>query len=405
MGSVTVTRRVLGFGAAAAMLAGVVTGCGSSSSKSTASPGSRSIPAGPIKLGAIYTLSGPTAAFGQADAAEEQSIVARQNSRGGIAGHQIQLTSLNDQGDPSVAVSDAEQLVNDHVAAIVYDGTSTTVQQATAVFMKAKVPVVDFAPDDTWADGSKWPYAFTDYNVLQPQGVAIAKYAHGLGASKLGILSDTTPLGEGLASDVAGAAKANGDTVVGNTTYSLTATNMTTQLQQLRSAGAESLVLPGEVGLGQVYTDLQGMNWSPHIFTEFAAYFVGYSSIGSLAAHALSTCQTDIPENQPIPAPLNDLTAYVTARTHISQPGLASSLLNANDSLLILKYAIEQAKSLNGPAIVKAIEGIHGQGFTVPQWTYTFTAADHAGWPNSSSYLCKLTPLGPYQTPYTAPNP
>jgi ABC-type branched-subunit amino acid transport system substrate-binding protein len=362
------------------------------------------IPKGPIKLGALYTLSGPTSAFGEFNLKTEQALIAKLNTAGGIDGHQVELTYLNDQGDPTVAVSGAEKLVSEGVAAVVYEGSSVTDEQAAAVFMKDRVPIVAFDVQDTWASGKTWPYAFTDYNILRPQGVEIDKYSRHLGATKIGILTDTTPLGEGLAADVAAAAKSTGVTITGTQTYQLTATNMTTQLQSLKASGAQAVALPGETGLGQIYQDLQGMNWSPYLFTEFAGYFVGYTSLGSLSSKTFSTCQTNIPQGSPIPAPLNTLTKYVVAKTGVSQVGLASGLLNENDSLLIIKYGIEKAKSLSGPAIAAAIESIHNKGFTVPAWKYDFTKTDHAGWPNKSSYMCLMSPLGPYQSPYTAPN-
>lgn len=377
--------------------------CGSSASSSSKSSAASGIPAGPIKLGAIYTLSGPEAAFGEVNLKTETALIERLNAQGGIDGHKITFITENDQGNPSIAVSAAEQLVSDGVAAVVYDGTSVTDQQAAAVLMKNRVPVVDFTPSDTWADGAKWPYAFTDYDILKPQGVEIDRYAKHLGATRLGILTDTTPLGEHLAADVQAAASSVGVKIVGTASYATTATNMTTQIETLKSDGAQGLVLPGETGLGNIYQDLAGISWSPYLFTEFAGYFVGYSSLGSLATKTFSTCQIDVPQGQALPSDLNQVTQYVVQKTGVSQIGLASALLNENDSLLILKYAITRANSLSPEAIVHQIESIKDMGFTVPKWTYTFTAQDHAGWDPAHTYMCLMTPLGPYQTPYVAP--
>lgn len=358
---------------------------------------------GPIEFGALYTLSGPEAAFGQVNLKTTQALVTYLNSHGGISGRKVKLVYYNTAGTPSTAVTDAQKLVADGVVGIVYAGTSVTDHQSTVVFDKDKIPAVDDNPTDTWATGNKWPYAFTDYNILKPQGVAIDGYAKHLGASKVGILTDPTPLGEQLAGDVKAAAKREGVTIVGSQSYALTATDMTTQLQALKSAGAEAVALPGETGLGQVYTSLQGMGWSPYLFTEFAGYFVGYTSLGSLAQKTFSTCQIHIPQGTAIPKQLTQITSYVTRKTGVTQIGLASALLNENDSLLIFKYAIQQAKSTTGTKIRDQIEKIRNRGFTVPQWKYTFTSLNHAGWPDSSSYICLMKPLGKYQTPYTAP--
>lgn len=369
-----------------------------------AAPGIASSASPPIKFGALYTLSGPAGAFGEVNLKTEQALIKYLNSQGGIDGRQVQLVYYNTGGTPSTAVSDAEKLVADGVTGIIYAGTSVTDHQSTVVFDKAKIPTVDFNPTDTWATGMKWPYGFVDYNILKPQGVAIDAYAkQHLGISKLGILTDATPLGESLAADTKAAASKEGVKIVGTQSYAFTATTMTTQLEALKAAGAQGVVLPGETGLGQVYTSLHGMGWSPYLFTEFAGYFVGYTSLGSLASKTFSTCQTYIPRGSPIPAPLLKVTEYVAKASGVKQIGLASAVLNENDSLLIFKYAIEHAKSTTGTKIRSAIETIRNLGFTVPNWTYTFTASNHDGWPNKSSYMCTMKPLGAYTTPYTAP--
>lgn len=358
---------------------------------------------GPIKLGALYTLSGAEAAFGQVNLKTTQALVTYLNQHGGISGRKVKLVYYNTAGTPSTAVTDAQKLVADGVVGIVYAGTSVTDHQSTVVFDKDKIPAVDDNPTDTWATGNKWPYAFTDYNILRPQGVAIDKYAKHLGAAKVGVLTDPTPLGEQLAGDVKAAAKREHVTIVGSESYALTATDMTTQLQALKSAGAQAVALPGETGLGQVYTSLEGMGWSPYLFTEFAGYFVGYTSLGSLADKTFSTCQIHIPQGTKMPKGLAKITSYVSKKTGVQQIGLASALLNENDSLLIFKHAIQKAKSTTGTKVRNQIEKIRNLGFTVPQWKYTFSALNHAGWPDSSSYICLMKPLGPYQTPYTAP--
>jgi branched-chain amino acid transport system substrate-binding protein len=367
------------------------------------SPGAASAKSGPIKLGALYTLSGPTAAFGEFNLHTEQALITYLNAHGGIDHRNVKLVYYNTGGTPSTAVSDAEKLIADGVTGIVYAGTSVTAAQAAVVFDKAKIPSVDFNPTDTWATGNKWTYSFTDYNIVRPQGVAIDAYARHLGIRKLGILTDPTPLGKQLASDTKAAAHKEGVTIVGTQSYAFTASTMTTQLKTLKAAGAQGVVLPGETGLGQVYTSLRGMGWSPYVFTEYAGYFVGYTSQGSLAPRIFSACQTNIPEGKTLPKGLDNITKFVVKKTGIKAVGLVSALLNENDSLLIFKWAIEHAKSTTGTKIRNEVQKIRHVGFTVRDWTYTFTKKNHDGWPDSHSYMCVMKPLGPFTVPYTAP--
>lgn len=375
----------------------VLAGCGAAAVKS-----SSSIPAGPITLGAIYTLSGPFAAFGEVNLKTDQALIARMNAAGGIAGHKIKLTYQNDQGNPADAVAAANQLVADHVAGIIYDGTSATVEQATAVFMKAKIPVVDFDPSDFWNNVKQWPYDFTVYSSFYPQAQTILKFAKYKGVSKIGFLGDTTPFAVALGGDLVSVAKAKHFPYV-TQNYSLTTTDVTPQLTTLKNDGVQAIVLDGETGFGYVYNGLQSLNWHPYIFTTFAAYFVDYSSLGSLGRYAYSTCQTNIGRGQSLPPTLNTLVPYVIQKTGIQFIGEDSVLLNENDILDIFKYAIEKAHSLNGTTLRNTIEHISGIGFTVKSYKYYFSPTHRTGWPASESYMCYLTPLGPDQSPITAP--
>jgi hypothetical protein len=394
------TRRIAAV-CALVLVSAALAACGSSKSSSAAA--APPIPPGPIQLGALYTLSGPTAAFGEVNLKTETALINRLNAQGGIAGHKVELVYLNDQGDPAVAVSAARQLVADHIAAYVYAGTSVTDQQATEVFTKAKIPGVAFEPSDRWDNGAAWPYNFTDYSSFKPQAETLVAFAKRKGVTRLGLLGDTTPFAESFGADVAAAAAADGVTVTKSVSYGLTAVDVTTQLEQLKASGAQGIVLTGETGFGHVYDDLRGIGWAPPIFTTYAAYFVGYSSLGNLAATTWSTCQTDIMAGEGLPPHLDTIVPYVIHATGLQFIGIASVLLNENDSLLILKYGIEHAHTLSGPAVAKAIESIHGIGFTVPSYKYYFSAAHHAGWPASESHMCIMKPLGPYQTPLTAP--
>jgi branched-chain amino acid transport system substrate-binding protein len=135
----------------------VLSACGSSSKKSSSSTagGSVSAPAkvkGPsgaaIKIGFICSCSGA-----QASQLAGQSKVATAwadsvNAAGGINGHAVSLTTLDDGGNPALGVQDAKKLVEqDHVIAIVGQFSLTDASWASYVAAKG-IPVVGgISPD------------------------------------------------------------------------------------------------------------------------------------------------------------------------------------------------------------------------------------------------------------------
>ncbi|MBK0422496.1 ABC transporter substrate-binding protein [Leucobacter sp. CSA2] len=71
-----------------------------------------------IKIGSVNTLSGP-ATFPEASAAAK-AVFDRVNADGGVNGHKIEYTTVDDKGDPASATAAARQLVgSDEVVALV----------------------------------------------------------------------------------------------------------------------------------------------------------------------------------------------------------------------------------------------------------------------------------------------
>lgn len=402
--SIRTGRHALGAVAGGLALTLVLAACGSSpSSKPQPSAVSHApaIPAGPIKVGALFSLTGAFAQTGLITQATYQAIIAHLNAAGGIADHQVQLVALNDQGNPAVAVSQAERLVADHVAAVVYPGLAITDRQTVPVFMKSHIPVVTLAPSDQWANGKEWPYYFDAYPLNKPTMATLVAFGKARGITKLGVLGDSTPFSQSLMADLVPSARQAHLPIVATAAYTPTSTDMTVQLQQLRSAGANGIALLAETGMTHVHQDLLAMGWHPTILTTADAFFDGYSSLGALAPNTYANCGIGVKPGQALPPAVSTLMQTVAAKIHITIPG-NSGIIFINNTMLILAYAIEHAHSLNGNAIASAIESIHGVSFTAPQYSYTFTASNHDGWPANAVHMCRLVPLGPQGLPILA---
>lgn len=137
----------------------------------------------PVKVGAICSCSGAlgpsTVAMGDTLQAWAKSV----NASGGVNGHPIDLTFLDDASSPGTSVTEAQRLISNHVAAIVdislFD--STWANAAVA----AKIPVVGVtqsAPVGTNPDF--FPATQTFGSVFYGEAT-LAKQA---GAKNLGIL-------------------------------------------------------------------------------------------------------------------------------------------------------------------------------------------------------------------------
>lgn len=372
-------------------------GCGNGSASGESKSG---LPEDTIKLGALFTLSGPSAPIGLAQKEAFTVLVDRLNEEGGIAGRQVDLVSYNDKGDPATAVSMANKLVSDEVGAIVYSGTSATRSQTVPVFTKAKLPQVVLDGSPAYDDPEKYPYTFITYPSADQAAAAIAEYASQQGTAKLGMITDGLPFGEEIEAGLQDAAPQAGLDLVGPITYSPTAVDVTTQLRQLQGEGVDGVAILGSSGLGHIYEGLRTIGWTPPLYANEVARFVGYEEIGSLADKIVNACGVPLPMGQKLDAGMTAVLKAVSDVNGVS-PTTPTSVI-FNDDLGILKAAIEKAKTLDPEVLRETIEAMKDFSYTSPTYTYSFSASQHNGFPSSSVGMCRLKPMGPFDYPYAA---
>ncbi|MGH3396413.1 MAG: ABC transporter substrate-binding protein, partial [Streptosporangiaceae bacterium] len=102
--------RFLTVTAAAALMAATAAGCSSSSTGSGGNGGGNSSNA-PITIGTSLSLTGDFDADGQAFEKGYKLWVSQVNKAGGIAGHQVKLTILNDNSSQTQVVTNYQKLI------------------------------------------------------------------------------------------------------------------------------------------------------------------------------------------------------------------------------------------------------------------------------------------------------
>lgn len=171
--------------------------CGSSSSNGSKSPTAAA--SGPkvtgtaFNLGAICSCSGAQAAA-LADVKNVSTAWADSvNATGGVNGHQVKLTVMDDGGNPATALQDVKQLVqSDHIQALVSDGSLADGTFASYIAGQG-VPVVGgFSPSIPFLEN---PDFFATGATLPVQTVGAAALAKQAGEKTLGVMyCSETPL-------------------------------------------------------------------------------------------------------------------------------------------------------------------------------------------------------------------
>jgi branched-chain amino acid transport system substrate-binding protein len=114
----------------ASLVAGLLTGCGSSASKD-------------IKIGVVYELTGSTASFGTAAANGAKLAFKEINANGGVLGKQIQIAVADNKGEPSESSNAMTKVISqDKVIAVTGFTTSSNGIAGSTVAEANKIPFV-----------------------------------------------------------------------------------------------------------------------------------------------------------------------------------------------------------------------------------------------------------------------
>ena len=214
---------------------------GSGSSATTAAGGAQ--PTGtPLAIGSIQQETSSAAAGTNTEAADAlKAWVSYTNAHGGVVGHPVKLTIIDDKGDPATGLAAAQKLVQqDHVIAIVGQTAGVT-DFAWANYVKAqKVPVIGGSQiDNLWFTNPMFYPVGSDViaNIWGQMKSAAVQ-----GVKKVGVIlcTESTACAQAQALFKADA-KAVGMDPVYVTLASQTAPSYTAQCLAAKQAGAEAL--------------------------------------------------------------------------------------------------------------------------------------------------------------------
>jgi ABC-type branched-subunit amino acid transport system substrate-binding protein len=272
---------------AAGTIAMGIAACGTGSSGGEAAGGSGGMKTGPgvdakaktISLGVLSPLSGPVAAIGKPLTAGQETYFRAMNAAGGIDGWKVKLSEQDTKYDPQTQVQ-AYNRIAGNVAFMAQSLGSPTTKAIQPLAAQQKMLIGAAAQDSSLVTDPLMavigtPYAIDNANALD----YIAKQKGGRNA-KVGIIYQNDAYGEdGLRGYEAGL-KAYHVHSVAKTTYKSGDTDLTAQVQKMRSAGAKYVfvvavpsVAATIVGTGasQGYNPtwvFQGPAWSGYLMTS-----------------------------------------------------------------------------------------------------------------------------------------
>jgi branched-chain amino acid transport system substrate-binding protein len=345
---------------------------------------SSSVQAADLKIGLIAALTGQSAQSGEAITRGLTIAIDEINAKGGVLGQKLVLVKRDDESSPPKGVTAARELISSEKVVALFGGIDTPVSLAIVpIANQNKKPFMGVwaAGTNITKNGASPNYVFRVSAQDDLVDVALIKYAMSTyNAKKPGLVLVNNPWGESNEKGLKAAAAAANLPIAGVEKIEQSDIDMTPQLNRLKSAGADTIILVANAGPGaQMMKSRERMGWSVPVVSHWGISGGRFDELVGPTAGDVHFIQTysffspPTPVSEKIMAELAKRYGVKSAADIIAPVGTA----NAYDAMHLLALAIENAKSTDGEAIRVALEKIESYPGLIKTYNKPFASAAH----------------------------
>jgi branched-chain amino acid transport system substrate-binding protein len=345
---------------------------------------SPSAQAADLKIGLVAALTGQSAQSGEAITRGLTIAIDEINAKGGVLGQKLVLVKRDDESSPPKGVTAARELISSEKVVALFGGIDTPVSLAIVpIANQNKKPFMGVwaAGTNITKNGASPNYVFRVSAQDDLVDIALIKYAMSkYNAKKPGLVLVNNPWGESNEKGLKAAAAAANLPIAGVEKIEQTDIDMTPQLNRLKSAGADTIILVANAGPGaQMMKSRERMGWSVPVVSHWGISGGRFDELVGPTAGDVHFIQTysffspPTPVSEKIMAELSKRYGVKTAADIIAPVGTA----NAYDAMHLLALAIENAKSTDGEAIRVALEKIESYPGLIKTYNKPFASAAH----------------------------
>src|SRR5579871_6797236 len=387
--------------AAVAVAAVVAAACSSSSSSHLSSNGTTGGTTGattggtsggatsatPLRILEEAPLSfAPLQPNAQTAVAAAKAAVSYVNAHGGVLGHPVELTVVDDAGNPTTAVTKLESALNSgsKPAVFLQADASTEAAEVLPILNRNKILSFNQAPTTTSGNPTKFPYNFDLSPSVANDASAFCPYVKAHGGSSVAILHGNDPYGDALGAAMAQACHGEGVTVTATQQFELTALDMTPQLEALEASHPSYLLLQAYgPPAGYVLEGLQKLGWTVPVLGDdsvmVSPVVTSPPPSGQLGTATEANLKCEVFESTRYeanaPAPLTAMIQGMKAQGPIPAPLTLASMYDG--VILAASAATKAGTTTDAAAIARAV----ATGLDAPTAvfaTYHFSATSHS---------------------------
>lgn len=336
----------------------------------------------PIKIGALFSVTGPASFLGAPEAKTARLLIDRLNAAGGVNGRKLELVLKDTAGSPEKAVSFAKQLIEeDQVLAIIGPSTSGETMQIKALCEESRMILISCAAAEVIVN----PVAKYVFKVPPKDGQAVTWIYRTMkekGISRIAVLSSNDGFGGAGKKQLEDLAKPEGIEILVDEVYDKQATDLTDVLTKVKSqprvqavvnwsiVPAQSIVAKNIKQLALDVPLFQSHGFGNRKYAEQA----GVAAEGTLFPAGRLLVVDELPEGHP---QKRLLAAYKQDYEAAYHEDVSTFGGHAYDALLIVSEGLKRAGGPDREKVRTAIESLRGLVGTAGVFNYS--ATDHTG--------------------------
>jgi len=333
-----------------------------------------------IKIGAIFSETGPASFLGDPEAKTARMMIEKINAEGGIDGKQVELIIKDSKASPENAISFCKQLIEeDQVMAIIGPSTSGETMKIKNICEESQTILVSCAAAEAIVNPVA-KYVFKTPQTDSYAAIRIFQVMNDLGIKKIGVVAGNTGFGNAGKGQLEKYAPEYGIEIVIAEVYDKGATDLTGVLTKVKAADVEAVVnwsvVPAQ---SLVPKNMKQIGLDVPLFQSHGFGNIKYvEAAGEAAEGIIFPCgrllvADALPDDHPQKALLQEYINDYTSKYN-EEPSTFGG--HAYDAVKILIEAIKTA-GCDKEAVRDAIENTKGLVGTAG--TFNFSAEDHNG--------------------------
>jgi len=345
---------------------------------------------GPIRIGGIFDLSGPTSDVGVAYADGIKDRVEQLNAEGGVDGREIELIS----DDYAYEVPRAEQLYSrlksEQVIAIQGWGTGDT-EALSPRITQDKIPYLSASYSENVADPAETPFNFVPGMTYSDQMRSVLDYIaeEAGGATEVAAFHNDSPFGESPLEDGRSHIEEQGYDI-GYETYAMPAeaTDYASELSRAKRQGAEWIVIQNvATPSAQLAKDVQRQGLDAQIVClvycsdEVYTRLAGEAAEGTIGIFPFAPVSDDAPGLEPAAEAIGGEEQLADTNVHYVQGYYTMDAMVEG-----IRSALESDAELTGETLQSALEEMSPVDTGEVSSPLDWTSDRHAGLESARLY-------------------